>query len=125
MAQLEARRIAWFDYYVKGVRLRAGGRGRRGGRDDHHLPQLDPLGGTFHADSWAELAPGEIRFRSTPKQTIAATGSQFGEIFGSTTGQSVLDAPCGTAPAADNPATANYRLDPAPAGGFTLLDRRR
>jgi hypothetical protein len=120
VAQLQARQIAWFDYYVKGVGPEPADAG--GGVDaiTTTCPGSSPSAGPFHADSWAELAPGEIRFRSTAKQTIAATGSQFGEIFGSA-GPRFLDAPCGTAPAVDNPATGNYRLDPAPAGGFTLL----
>ena len=115
MAQLEARRSAWFDYYVKGIGPEPAD--AVGGVDAFTTtcPGSSPSAGPLHADSWADLAPGEIRFHSTPKQTIAATGSQFGDIFGSASG------PCDTVPAADNPATANYRLDPAPAAGFTLL----
>ena len=121
VAQLEARRIAWFDYYVRGIGSEPAD--AVGGVDamTTTCPFSTPSAGPFHADSWADLAQGEIRFRSTPKHTIAATGSLFGDVFIGATGQSYPDAPCGTAPAADNLATANYRLDPAPAGGFTLL----
>ena len=120
LAQRQAREDAWFDYYVRGIGSAPAD--AVGGVEalTTTCPSSSPSAGPFRADSWADLAPGEIRFHSPPKQTIAATGSLFGEIFGAT-GPQFLDAPCGTAPAADNPATANYRLDPAPAGGFTLL----
>jgi hypothetical protein len=78
-------------------------------------PSSSPSAGPFHADNWADLAPGEIRHHVAAKRTIAATGTQFGATFGSTSG-----GPCGTSSATDNPATANYRLAPAPSPGYTM-----
>ena len=62
MAQLEARRSAWFDYYVKGIGSEPAD--AVGGVDAFTTtcPGSSPSAGPFHADSWADLAPGEIRF---------------------------------------------------------------
>ena len=116
LMRLQDQQNAWMDYYVKGVGPEP--RDATGGVDllTTTCPSSSPSEGPLHAESWADLAPGEIRFHRVARKTIAPTGTQFGPDFGATSG-----GPCGTTPSDDNPATANYRLDPAPAGGFTLV----
>jgi hypothetical protein len=116
MAQLEARQSAWLDYYVKGVGTEP--QNPVGGVDvmTTTCPVESTSAGPFHAANWAQLAPGEIRLHHPGAKTIAATGTQFGDIFGSV----LSGSPCVTSPAADNPATANYELGPALAPGFTI-----
>ena len=56
-AALAAAENAWLDYYVKGV-----GEAPRGGVDI--LTSKCPVSGAgtrYHADTWAQLAPGELR----------------------------------------------------------------
>ncbi|MBY0397868.1 MAG: hypothetical protein K2X91_15555, partial [Thermoleophilia bacterium] len=74
----------------------------------------------FYAPTWAALSPGEIRHTSAAAQTVApvvptdfAVGQAFDPIAGG--------GACATADAADQVGAATYRLDPAPAGGFTLM----
>jgi dienelactone hydrolase len=70
-------------------------------------PSSAPSGGPYKAKSWAALAPGEIRFDSAASKTIApnagdpAIAAQFNPIGG---------AACNTAPGANQPGTASYRL---------------
>jgi hypothetical protein len=115
----------WFDYYVKGVgpapflgvqtlTQTCGGPsgGATGPFDDPNTDQ------PFRASSWAALAPGEVRYSSAPAKVIAPDASdQNGATFDPNGGGGA----CATAPGADQVGTASYRLDPAPAGGFTLM----
>jgi hypothetical protein len=79
----------------------------------------DPLDPPFSAPSWAELAPGEIRFSDAAGKTIAPGGGNpaVGQAYDPIGG----DGACAAAPSGEAPGTASYRLDPAPAGGFTLM----
>src|SRR6516165_7260297 len=115
-AEWVSRIDAWFAHYVKGsaatpfqgVEVLT-----------QTCPASAPSGGPFLADDWAHMAPGEIRLRSGKPQTIAAAGGdpQVGQTFDPVVGPGA----CAQAPAADEPGTANYRLPPAPAPGYTLL----
>src|SRR6185503_3324972 len=72
----------------------------------------------FQAPTWAQLAPGEIRFTAVTAKTITPevsdqAGAEFDPIGG--------PGACATAPGADQAGTASYRLAAAPAGGFTLM----
>src|SRR6185503_17366341 len=72
----------------------------------------------FRASCWAKLAPGEVRFLGSDAKTIdPAASDQNGQTFDPNGGGGA----CATAPGADQTGTASYRLDPAPAGGFTLM----
>jgi hypothetical protein len=116
---------AWFDHYVKGtgaapfqgvqtLTQACGGPsgGATGAFDD---PNTDL---PFRAATWADLAPGEIGFASAAAKTIAPSVSdQAGTSFDPIGGGGA----CATAPGADQTGTASYRLDPAPAAGFTLM----
>jgi predicted acyl esterase len=85
-------------------------------------PNSEPPAGPYFADTYAELAPGEIRFERERAQSIATDGTEHGFTFGSTQGLGGSFATaCVTTDAADTEATANYRLDPVPAGGFTMM----
>ena len=115
----------WFDFYVKGA----------GSEPFHGVQTLTqacggPSGGAtgpfddpntdlpFRAARWAQLAPGEVRFSGPAAQTITPEASdQNGQPFDPIGGGGA----CATAPGADQAGTASYRLDPAPAGGFTLM----
>jgi predicted acyl esterase len=115
----------WFDYYVKGTgpqpfqgvqtltqTCNGPSGGATGAFDD---PNTDL---PFRASSWSALAPGEVRFSSPDAKVIAPDAAdQNGQTFDPNGGGGA----CATAPSADQAGTASYRLDPAPAGGFTLM----
>jgi hypothetical protein len=85
-------------------------------------PGSAPPGGPYFADTYRELAPGEIRFESDRPQQVATDGTQHGFTFGSTQGLGgSFSGACATSDATDTDATANYRLDSVPAGGFTMI----
>ncbi len=118
--------INWMDYYVKGtgpepvggvqtLTQTCGGPsgGATGAFDD---PDTDA---PFRADTWAEIAPGEIRHSDLVEQIIApvSTSPQLGQTFDPIAGGGA----CASSSAEDQTGTATYRLDPAPAGGYTLM----
>ncbi len=113
IARLGNRENAWFDYYVKGE----GSAPQLGVTAlTTTCPSSAPSGGPFHAAGWQGLAPGEVRFDSPGTKTIAPTVSDPITAFNGLSGN-----PCGTAPSANNPDTANYRLAPAPGAGYTIV----
>ena len=76
--------------------------------------------GPFHARNWARIARGEVRGKFKPTQTIAPTvpgdltrGQAYDPISGG--------GACATAAGSDQAGAASYRLDAAPAGGYTLM----
>ena len=74
-AALTAAENAWLDYYVKGVGSEPAD--ARGGVDI--LTSKCPVSGAgtrYHAPTWAQLAPGEIRIDGAAAQTIAAPGTR-------------------------------------------------
>ncbi len=76
--------------------------------------------GPFRASSWSRIAPGEIRGRFKPEQTIAPSvpsDAQRGQAYDPIAG----DGACATAPGSNQPGAASYRLDPAPKRGYTLM----
>jgi predicted acyl esterase len=106
---------AWMDFYILGKGQEPGG-GVTAFTET--CPETAPSGGPYTAANWAEIAKGEIRYRSKPAKTIEPTAgnpeiaAKFNPIGGTA---------CATADGADQPGTATYRLDAAPAGGYTLL----
>ena len=115
-ALLRARQEAWFDYYLRGE-------GSKPADQVETLTQTCPKTaaseGPFTASSWLAIAPGEVRFKDAAKQTIAPAGGnpQSGQAFDPIAGGDA----CATVSADDQPGLANYRLDPAPKGGYTLM----
>src|SRR5262249_54309742 len=66
----------------------------------------------YHAPSWSQLAPGEVRLSTTGTQTIAAPGTAPLDPF-------VTGDVCRTMPSTPNPSAATYAL-PAATTAFTL-----
>ena len=87
--------------------------GATGAFDDANTDQ------PFRAPTWADLPKGEIQYTSgATTKTVAPTFTdQAGQAFDPISGPGA----CATAPGADQTGAASYRLDPAPAGGFTLM----
>lgn len=114
LATLGPRKLAWFEYYLKGE----GPRPRLG---VEALTQAcgKPGAGPFTAPSWADIAPGEVRFSARGSKTILP---RFGNLsVGQAYDPIVGGGACATASGRDQFGTASYRLPPAPPGGFTLL----
>ncbi len=114
--ELRQRELDWFDHFVKGT----GPEPFTGVEAfTQTCPASEPDGGPFLAKTWARLAPGEIRFDSSAAQTIVAgsgdptIAAKFDPVSGG--------GACAKADGADQPGVATYRLDPAPAEGYTLL----
>lgn len=107
------RENAWLDHYLKGA-------GPAPASSAEALTTVcgGPSEGPYRADSWRDLAAGEVRLEGAAAQTIVpgagnpAIGAAFDPIAGS--------GACATAPGADQAGVATYRL-PVPAPGFTLL----
>jgi hypothetical protein len=113
-AVLRQRVHSWFDYYVLG----------QGSEPQQGVETLTttcgtPSGGPYTAPTWRALAPGEVRLDSAPAQLIspAAGDPTVNQAYDPISGPGA----CATASAADQPGLANYRLPPAPAGGYTLM----
>ena len=107
---------AWMDYWVKGE-----GPPPPEGVTSYTLtcPASAPSGGPYTASNWAQAAPGEIRYDADQSVTIdpAAGSEAVAAAFNPVDG----DGACATADGTDQPGSASYRLDPAPAGGYTML----
>ena len=115
-ALLRDRHEAWFDYYLRG----------QGDKPPNRVetltqtcPGTAPSGGPFTAPTWLSIAPGEIRFTDPSEQTIAPEGGdpEANKAYDPITG----DGACATASSEDAPGAVSYRLDPAPASGYTLM----
>jgi predicted acyl esterase len=106
---------AWFGHYLKGE-------GAAPSSSAEALTTTCPEGaassGPYGAADWQSLSPGEIQLDGIAAQTIlpGAGDPSIGKTFDPIAGKD----PCATAPGADQPGTANYRL-PVPSPGFTLL----
>ena len=102
---------AWMDYYLKGVGPEPAD--ARGGVDI--LTSKCPVSGAgtrYHAPSWPQLAPGEIRLDTTGTQTVSAPGTAPSNAF--TSGDV-----CTTTGSADNASAATYKI-PAATSAYTL-----
>jgi predicted acyl esterase len=110
---LSDRVDAWFAYFIKGQ----GSKPQEGVEAfTETCPASAPSGGPYSASNWASIAPGEIRFDSKREQTIApdsTTGGQFDPVSGGPA--------CTSVPSTDTAGAAVYKLDPAPAGGYTMM----
>jgi predicted acyl esterase len=123
----DAERRAWFDHYVKGT----GPAPFQGVQTlTTTCPDTAPSGGAsgdftdaatgqpFQAPTWADLPRGELRFESTEAKTIQPLANDAaGQAFDPITGGGA----CATADGADQDGAASYRLEPAPAGGLTIM----
>ncbi|MGH2937507.1 MAG: CocE/NonD family hydrolase [Solirubrobacterales bacterium] len=136
VAAFNQRLEAWFARYLKGE-------GATPTSSVEALtttcPKSTASEGPYTAANWAGLQPGEVRYQSSASQVIghrAAAEEQktaeegfvnpakfnpvsatFDPIIGPIIGKTV----CSSVPDTDQPQSANYRLDAAPAGGYTLM----
>ena len=113
---LRVAEVDWFDHFVKGTR---GAPFEGVTAFTQTCPTTEPGGGPYTAKNWAKIAKGEVRLQSKPKQTIVSnSGVQpVAAAFDPVTG----GGSCAEASSAGEPDTANYDLQPAPSGGYTLL----
>lgn len=111
--ELDDRVDAWFDHYIKGE----GPEPRQGVTAYRQTCPADAPGGEpYFAESWARIAPGEVRFEDSSTKTIAAsstTNGQFNPVL--------QDDACASVPATDTAGAAVYELDAAPEGGYTMM----
>ena len=110
-----ARQDAWFDYFLKGQ----GAAPQSGQVETLTKTCGGPSAGPYFAPNWAKMAPGEVRYGSTPPQTIAPAAGDptIGRAFDPITGGGA----CASASGADQPGTATYRLPAASGSGYTLM----
>jgi fermentation-respiration switch protein FrsA (DUF1100 family) len=117
-ARLTQHQFEWFDHYVKGDASVATLQGVE--TLTQTCPKDAPSGGPFHAPTWEDLHPGEVRFLSAEAQTVSSTG-------GSPDVSRAIDPiagggnACTTTSSADQPGTATYRLPKATGPGYTLM----
>ena len=115
-AALAAAENAWMDHYVKGVGVKPA---QGVTAYTTTCPKDVPSGGPYTAPDWARIAKGEVRFDAEGAITIEPTaGSESTAVAFNPFGGGGA---CAQAPGVDQPGTASYRLDPAPAGGYTLM----
>jgi predicted acyl esterase len=107
------RENAWFDHYLKGA-------GPEPTSSAEALTTVcgGPSEGPVRAASWKDLATAEVQLEGAAAQTIVpgAGSPTVGQAFDPIAGSGA----CATAPGADQPGVATYRMA-VPAGGFTLL----
>ncbi len=109
-AALTAAINTWLDYYVKGVGSEPAD--ARGGVDilTSKCP-VNTAGARFHAPTWAQIAPGEIRIDvATAQAATPATAPSNAFTSGDV---------CTTTSSADNASAATYRV-PAATTAYTL-----
>lgn len=115
-ALLTAREQAWMDYFVKG----AGSPPFEGVETlTQTCPNAAASGGPFFGNTWAALAPGEVRLDDPATKTIlpGAGDPSVSIAFDPISGPGA----CATASPADIANTATYRSAAVPAGGYTLM----
>ncbi len=74
---------------------------------------------SYHGDDINSLAPGEITYESAAAQTIDPGTNPGDVLYGNQFG--LFASSCSSVATGDSPAGAIYKLDAAPAGGYTLL----
>src|SRR5205807_727395 len=87
-----------------------------------------PSDGPFTANSWADLHPGEVDYRSTPAQRIlSAGGDPKNSVTFDTIGATEMSGidgqswACQSVPAMPENGVATYRMPAATGKGYTLL----
>jgi fermentation-respiration switch protein FrsA (DUF1100 family) len=123
-AAFNERLEAWFAHYLKGE-----GTAPTSSVEamTTTCPASTPSEGPFKASDWAGLQPGEINLQTTGSDTIIrGTNEKNGEV---TTSSFTFDPiegtkePCVELPeaAVENERSIEYGVEPAPAGGYTLM----
>jgi predicted acyl esterase len=112
-----ARQNAWLDWFLKGE-----GTPPENGEVEtltQTCPKAEPSSGPYTAASWAELAPGEVRFDGPAAQTVTplAGDPTRGQAYDPVAGPGA----CATASGSDQAGTAGYRLAVPEGEAFTLM----
>jgi predicted acyl esterase len=116
-AALSAADDAWLDHYVKGT----GPQPFQGVTAfAMTCPDSADSDGPYQAGSWAGLEKGEVRLDSAGAQVLQPKGGSA-EVDKAFDPVSAGGDPCTTAPSADLPGVATYRLPAATGSGFTLM----
>jgi hypothetical protein len=113
---IRKREVVWFEHFVRGT----GPEPFEGVTAfTQTCPATEPGGGPFKSRNWARIAPGEVRLTTKGSRTITAGSGDpaIAAAFDPVTG----GGSCVQTSSAEEPGTATYELDPAPADGFTLL----
>lgn len=107
---------AWVDYYLKDEGTQPASNVTT---YTQVCPNADPDGGPYVTDNWVQQSPGEIVVKDEATQTVAPDGGSraVGGAFNPAPSGTACVAPSG----AEEPGTANYETDPAPAGGYTVM----
>ena len=118
LAALRDLENRWIDYYLADV-------GSKPASDvtayKQTCPNDAPAGAGFNAGDWASISPGEVRLTGGAEtQEIAPNGGDAGNAVQFDPNGGFFGA-CAKVPGGKEPGTANYEMDPAPAGGFTML----
>ncbi|HTZ85869.1 MAG TPA: acetylxylan esterase, partial [Solirubrobacteraceae bacterium] len=104
----------WFKYFVKGEGAEPSEAHGGVTAITSFCPQTAGGSGTeYDAPNWASLAPGEVNLNSPAEQTIASPATAPSNAFTSGT-------ICTTAANTANASAATYKVNPAPAAGFTI-----
>jgi fermentation-respiration switch protein FrsA (DUF1100 family) len=124
VAAFNERLEAWFAHYLKGE-------GAAPSSSVEALTTTCPAtaksGGPFKAADWAGLQPGEINLQTEGSATIThgTNAEEEAGTISSGTFDPILGtkSPCTTLPEefVENEHSIEYGLEPAPAGGFTLM----
>jgi hypothetical protein len=130
MAAFNAKLEAWFAHYLKGEGTAPTSSVEA---TTTTCPESAPSEGPYRASDWSGLAPGEIRFDSSQPQTIIRNGpfekepkpttasGAFDPILGPGACTAIPEAAAEEKNEDGTSVNANYRLAPAPAGGYTLM----
>jgi hypothetical protein len=128
VAAFNKRLNAWFAHYLKGE-------GESSSSSVEVLtttcPSSTPSEGPYRASDWSGLAPGEIRLQTSGTETIRPRGTYEEEQIPTASGVAFdpfeagkkENNSCPSIPeaAAEEPNNVDYRVAPAPAGGYTLM----
>ncbi len=116
IAARETLRDQWIDHYLAGS----------ASKPENNVitytqtcPDSTPDGGPTTTSDWASQSPGEIRYRSNPAETIAPDGGD--RAVAGTFNPAPAGTACVVAAGAEEAGTASYQLDPAAAGGYTVM----
>ena len=112
LAKLTNAQNKWFKFFVKGEGSEPS-EAQGGVTIITSACPAATAGTEFDAANWASLAPGEVNLNSPAEQTIASPSTAPSNAFTSGT-------ICTTAANTANATAATYKVNPAPASGYTI-----
>jgi hypothetical protein len=115
LAKLAGAQNKWFKFFIKGEGAEPSEVHGGATAITSSCPQTAGGAGVeFDAPNWASLSPGEVNLNSPAEQTIASPATAPSSAFTSGT-------ICTTAANTANASAATYKVNPAPASGYTVL----